>query len=187
MRWLLVIGLMGCADTAELEESLERCMEVATTAVDAKDVAVESERTAVARLEAAEQRIRELELELASTPEAVARRATGEEWLDMTTDPPSISRSQFPTLDELSRSGRVIPQSDDGGFVGYRLAGVRRDRVLDRGGFANGDVIVSVNGEPLTGASGPASGTLPSPLPDEIRIGLIRRGEPMELVFQVVP
>jgi general secretion pathway protein C len=50
----------------------------------------------------------------------------------------------------LLQAARVVPELRDGRAAGFRLHAVRPDGILARIGLRNGDVVVAVNGLPLT-------------------------------------
>lgn len=54
-------------------------------------------------------------------------------------------------LDKVSKMARARPHKDSGGSVdGFRLSGVRRNQLLYKIGIRSGDIVHSVNGQPLT-------------------------------------
>lgn len=135
-------------------------------------------KTATARIEALEQRVAALEERPSVDPDdddldpdtrrralmerLEARRAargavdTGdadpvepEVW-----DGPETAREFFASdasIEDASKMGRfLLHRGADGEFDGYRVSAVRRGSLLDRVGLANGDIIHSVDGLPLT-------------------------------------
>ncbi|RYE88139.1 MAG: hypothetical protein EOO75_13610 [Myxococcales bacterium] len=46
----------------------------------------------------------------------------------------------------LTRSSRLVPEQSHGRTVGVRLFGIRPDTILGRLGFANGDLLRTING-----------------------------------------
>lgn len=54
-------------------------------------------------------------------------------------------------LDDLAKMARARPHKDaDGNVDGFRLSGVRRNKLVYQLGIRSGDVVHSVNGQPLT-------------------------------------
>lgn len=64
-----------------------------------------------------------------------------------------VKRAEFEAFaaapEALARLARVIPWMQDGKVVGYNVFSIRPDSPLARVGFKNGDLIRSINGEPI--------------------------------------
>ena len=89
-------------------------------------------------------------------------------------------------LEGISRMGRaLLHRGPDGEFDGYRLSAIRRNTLADQLGIKNGDIIHSVNGQPLTSVQSAmgAYNTLKSE--GNFCFEITRRGSPVELCYDV--
>jgi S1-C subfamily serine protease len=180
----MLLLLLACAHTPDPE------------AVDARFTALEEARASdAARIDALEQRVEQLETAVTSSRvgsglvegEAGALGAYTGSHCDPDGEsdgfvlPPKGEVSQ----EALLASGRVVPhRAADGTIDGLRLTAIRRGSLLDSCGVRNGDILRSVEGMALTTleeleAAHAAMLDRPS-----FTISLVRRGEPMQLVFR---
>ncbi len=68
---------------------------------------------------------------------------------------PSFMAEQMKSVESLATQVRVVPhKGDDGAIDGYRLSAIRHGSLFDKLGIKNGDVVHTVNGQPLTSAEG---------------------------------
>lgn len=89
-------------------------------------------------------------------------------------------------MEGISRMGRaLLHRGPDGEYDGYRLSAIRRNTLADQLGIKNGDIIHSVNGEPLNSmqAAMGAYNTMRSQ--SNFCFEISRRGSPMELCYEV--
>lgn len=102
-----------------------------------------------------------------------------------------VSRKAFEALladsRALSRGARIIPAKRDGETIGVKLYGMRSSSWLRLLGFENGDLVRTINGQPLTDPA-----TLLDTYPrlraaSSIRIELERRGAPRVHVYDLTP
>lgn len=87
--------------------------------------------------------------------------------------------------ESIFRSARLIPDESNGSVNGMKIYGVRRSSVLGRLGINNGDVLGSVNGQPVTSADGLLEAYQALGRSGEFSINVVRRGTPMTLTYQV--
>lgn len=100
--------------------------------------------------------------------------------------PRELFEKHINDLSSLSRMGRaLLHRGPDGEYDGYRLSALRRNSLPDQLGIQNGDIIHSVNGEPLTSveAAMGAYNTLRSD--SNFCLEISRRGKPTELCYDV--
>jgi hypothetical protein len=83
-----------------------------------------------------------------------------------------------------TRALRVVPSLDGGG--GLRLYGIRPASAVDRLGFENGDVLVSVNGVSVATPDSALNAYGRYRSDDSLTAALLRRGKPTWLHFRVV-
>lgn len=89
-------------------------------------------------------------------------------------------------LDGLSRLGRaLLHRGPDGEFDGYRLSAIRRGTVVDQLGIKNGDIIHSVNGQPLNSVQGAMSAYQNLMNESSFTFEVTRRGQRMTMEYQV--
>ena len=71
--------------------------------------------------------------------------------------PFTISKTQMEMLkqtNELSKMLRIVPHRSSEGYIdGYRLSGIRRGSVPEQLGVKNGDILMAVNGKPMSSMS----------------------------------
>lgn len=89
-------------------------------------------------------------------------------------------------LDSLSRMARARPHKDaDGNVDGFRLSGVRRNKLGYKIGIRSGDVVHSVNGQSLTSLQ-EAMGAMESlKSGSDFEFEITRRGQKKTLKYQV--
>ncbi|MGH1342541.1 MAG: hypothetical protein ACRBN8_13355 [Nannocystales bacterium] len=99
----------------------------------------------------------------------------------------SIDRDRFAELladpSVLARSARIVPSQKDGETVGFKLYGIRRSSLLDKLGFHNGDLLVSVQGRPIGDFDEAleAYAAVSKAPPETLRVTIVRRGVEIEL------
>jgi general secretion pathway protein C len=93
----------------------------------------------------------------------------------------------FDNRDALLRAGRLVPEQQDGGPVGFRLFGVRKDGLLGRLGFENGDRLERVLGKPFTTAEQALEIFSAAQKARIFDVDLARRGAPVRLIVRVDP
>lgn len=101
----------------------------------------------------------------------------------------NVSRSFVDELTEnptnLMRSVRVRPYSRDGQVQGFKLYRIRRNTLLSRLGFRNGDLIKSINGIEITSADRALAAYTKLRRTDSLAVTINRRGRPMSLDFNI--
>ncbi|MEZ4317760.1 MAG: hypothetical protein R3F61_09650 [Myxococcota bacterium] len=90
-------------------------------------------------------------------------------------------------LETLSRSGRLLlHRGDSGEFDGYRLSAIRRGSTGDSCGFANGDIVHSVNGLALDSMTAAMEAYNVVQEAGSYAFAISRRGSPVTLTL-IVP
>ncbi len=98
----------------------------------------------------------------------------------------SVLEGGLADVDAVMHQVRALPHKGaDGAVDGFRLAAIRRGSILAGLGIRNGDIVQAINGYPLTGAEEAMQAFEGSKDATEFRIGIVRRGEPIELVYQI--
>lgn len=102
----------------------------------------------------------------------------------------SVSKDVFDKnindLESLSKMGRaLLHRGADGEYDGYRLSAIRKGTLPDQLGIKNGDIIQSVNGQPLNSmqAAMDAYNTMKSQ--QNFCFTVSRRGTPVEMCYDV--
>lgn len=89
-------------------------------------------------------------------------------------------------LEGLSKMGRaLLHRGADGEFDGYRLSAIRRDTIADKLGIKNGDVIHSVNGQPLNSVQNAMGAYQTMQSQNEFEFEITRRGETQKLKYSI--
>lgn len=89
-------------------------------------------------------------------------------------------------LDAIARMGRAIPhRGTDGEIDGYRLSGIRRHSLGEKLGIKNGDIVHSVNGNPLTSMQGAMQAYTSLQSEGDFEFEITRRGQRMTLEYEV--
>lgn len=89
-------------------------------------------------------------------------------------------------LEGLSKMGRaLLHRGPDGEFDGYRLSAIRRDTIADKLGIKNGDVIHSVNGQPLNSVQNAMGAYQTMQSSSEFEFEVTRRGEVQKLKYTI--
>ncbi len=89
-------------------------------------------------------------------------------------------------LESLSKMGRaLLHRGPDGEYDGYRLSAIRRGTLADQLGIKNGDIIHSVNGEPLTSMQSAMNAYNTMKTQSSFCFEVSRRGTPTELCYDV--
>lgn len=167
MIWIALLGV-GCADVAPLDA------EVASLRKENAELRAQMEAQAeqLAALEKAAH-----PADLPPPPEWLAKDDAGG-WY--------VIRSALPSTDELTRLANASPhRGPDGEYDGYRISAVRRFSALALLGFANGDVVQSVNGTAVVDAESVLAASLALGSANEITVRVIRRGEPIDVVIRI--
>ncbi|MFK7927671.1 MAG: type II secretion system protein GspC [Myxococcota bacterium] len=125
--------------------------------LDSTILAIEWDRVIVKRADGAEEVIlaREESGSTKSSSPVSSGNATDDGIVKEDDENYTISRelvdSTLADLDSVSKMARARPHKDsDGKTDGFRLSGVRRNQMLYKIGIRSGDVVHSVNGQPLT-------------------------------------
>lgn len=95
----------------------------------------------------------------------------------------SVVEQALENLYDLNHGLRILPYERNRRVVGVKLYGVRSRSIVGVAGFRNGDVITTLNGEPVMGTS--TITRLFPRLPTILEIGIIRRGRPGRLVVLI--
>lgn len=89
-------------------------------------------------------------------------------------------------MEGISRMGRaLLHRGPDGEYDGYRLSAIRRNTLADQLGIKNGDIIHSVNGEPLNSMQSAMGAYNTMRSQSNFCFEISRRGSPMELCYEV--
>ncbi|HHO50979.1 MAG TPA: hypothetical protein ENK18_08930 [Deltaproteobacteria bacterium] len=89
-------------------------------------------------------------------------------------------------LEGISRMGRaLLHRGPDGEFDGYRLSAIRRNTLADQLGIKNGDIIHSVNGQPLNSVQSAMGAYNTMKTESNFCFEITRRGSPVELCYDV--
>jgi type II secretory pathway component PulC len=89
-------------------------------------------------------------------------------------------------LEGISRMGRaLLHRGPDGEFDGYRLSAIRRNTLADQLGIKNGDIIHSVNGQPLNSVQAAMTAYNTMQTQSSFCFEISRRGTPTELCYEV--
>ncbi|MDC0674567.1 PDZ domain-containing protein [Nannocystis radixulma] len=100
-----------------------------------------------------------------------------------------VKRAEFDAFvaapETAPRLARVIPAMRDGKTVGFNLYSIRAGSPLALFGFKNGDLVRSVNGEPIDGIDAALRLYSQMRLLDRWTIAGTRKGEPFELTIAV--
>ncbi|MFH0796807.1 MAG: PDZ domain-containing protein [Candidatus Omnitrophota bacterium] len=82
---------------------------------------------------------------------------------------------------------RIAPVVTEGKVTGYRVKNIEPNSLASRYGFQNGDVVTKVNGSPLESLSR-LSNIYRSMEPGKpVSVEVVRAGQPITLLFQVLP
>lgn len=115
---------------------------------------------------------------------AVVREAPAQsEWVAVAHVSRSTVELALSNLYELNPSLRILPYERDHRPVGVKLFGIRRHSILGAAGFVNGDVIHTINGEPVMNPNC-CDQVLATP-PQVVELGVTRRGRPGRLVVLI--
>ena len=84
------------------------------------------------------------------------------------------------------RNARVVPVTGvDGRIAGVRLFGASGGTYLARLGFESGDLLQTINGYDVTSPEKSLEAYSRLRSADELRVGIVRRGIPMTLVYRI--
>jgi hypothetical protein len=87
----------------------------------------------------------------------------------------------------LLGTARIVPSQHEGVVTGVRLYGIRRGSTLDLLGFQNGDELQTINGFDVSSPERALEAYARIRGASELRVGMVRRGAPLELVYRVTP
>ena len=89
-------------------------------------------------------------------------------------------------LSELGKQARVIPNYRNGRYEGFKLIGVRPGSLYRALGIRSGDIILSINGEPLNSPNRALE--LYSKLQHETQlvVGIKRRGKTLTSIYNII-
>ncbi len=166
--------LSGCAASAP----------GAPPAASAERESCERERADLERrLAAAEQRIEELET---APPASVAPEAVPDETGTIRL---KLERAAFDALfqdqQQLMRSGRAVPVTENGRMTGIRLFGIRAGSPLAELGYQNGDIVRRLNDHELVSMEKALEAYDSARRARELRVDMIRRGKPLRVVIEI--
>jgi general secretion pathway protein C len=85
----------------------------------------------------------------------------------------------------LMKSVRVVPEKQDGVFVGLRLSGIKRDSLLGAVGLRNGDRLESINGFALSSPQKALEAYAKLVTAERLDVRLQRAGQPVELKLNI--
>lgn len=85
----------------------------------------------------------------------------------------------------LARSARVIPAMDDGVQRGFKLYGMRRQTILDRLGFENGDRVLTINGMTLDSPDRALEAYAALRETKQLEVEIERRGKTQKLSLEI--
>lgn len=85
----------------------------------------------------------------------------------------------------LMRSVRVVPEKQNGVFVGLRLSGIKRDSVLGAVGLRNGDRLESINGFALSSPQKALEAYARLVTAKRFDVRIQRAGQPVELTLNI--
>ena len=89
-------------------------------------------------------------------------------------------------LSQISKMGRaLLHRGPDGEFDGYRLSAIRRNTLADQLGIKNGDIIHSVNGQPLNSVQNAMGAYQGLQSESELTFEVTRRGQPVTLKYRI--
>jgi general secretion pathway protein C len=79
----------------------------------------------------------------------------------------------------------LLHRGPDGEYDGYRLSAIRRNTIADQLGIKNGDIIKSVNGQPLNSMQAAMGAYTTMRTQSSFCFQISRRGSPQELCYDV--
>ncbi len=89
-------------------------------------------------------------------------------------------------LESLSKMGRaLLHRGPDGEYDGYRLSAIRKGSLPDQLGIKNGDIIQSVNGQPLNSMQAAMESYNTMKTQQNFCFTISRRGTPTEMCYDV--
>jgi len=101
----------------------------------------------------------------------------------------TISRAELQRLLEnptwLTRQARVIPSMKDGHSQGFKLYAVRSTSLPAAIGFKNGDLLVSINGRPMTDPETALTAYAALRTADNLKFAIERKGQPRTLTLKI--
>lgn len=98
----------------------------------------------------------------------------------------SLLDKHLADIEGLSRLGRaLLHRGPDGNFDGYRLSAIRRGTIADQLGIKNGDVVHSVNGQPLDSVQGAMNAYQNMMNDSNFSFEVTRRGQKVTLDYQI--
>lgn len=98
----------------------------------------------------------------------------------------ALMRRALAQQEALFRSARLIPNEGENGVVaGMKIYGIRRSSVLGRLGLQNGDVLSTVNGQPMNSADTLVQSYSLLGRSGSFNIAVVRHGQPMNITYDV--
>jgi len=101
----------------------------------------------------------------------------------------TISRAELQRLLEnpawLTRQARIIPSVKDGHSQGLKLYAIRSASFPGAIGFKNGDLLVSINGRPMTDPETALAAYTTLRTADTLKFAVERKGEPRTLTLKI--
>src|SRR5262245_17993201 len=79
----------------------------------------------------------------------------------------------------------LLHRGPDGEYDGYRLSAIRRNTLADQLGIKNGDIIKSVNGQPLNSVQSAMTAYNTMRSESSFCFEISRRGSPQQLCYEV--
>jgi type II secretory pathway component PulC len=159
---------------------------------DRKVVSIENDKVGLERQDGTVEYLTMGTGELVRAPSGTETAATGEEGgvTQVSENKFVVSRDMFEKnindLEGISRMGRaLLHRGPDGEFDGYRLSAIRRNTLADQLGIKNGDIIHSVNGQPLNSVQAAMTAYNTMQTQQNFCFEISRRGTPTELCYEV--
>jgi general secretion pathway protein C len=118
-----------------------------------------------------------------------ARAATGSGIQQLAENEYSVARSEVDSalenMSQLFTQIRAVPHFEGGQSVGFRLFAIRRGSLFDRIGLKNGDIIRSINGNPMNDP-GKAMALLQQLRDDNnLDVDITRNQQPQKLTYTI--
>jgi len=88
---------------------------------------------------------------------------------------------------ELMRSARIVPHISGGRVIGFKLYGIRTGGLMGQLGLKNGDVVRSVNGQPLTSPHQALTIYSQIRTMTKVTLEITRLGRPITLRYTILP
>ncbi len=159
---------------------------------DAEVIRIEAKKVTIRRGDGSEEvlELGDSQMPKASTPSGTPAEGP-EEGISKVSDTEfTISRDTFnkyiSDLEKLSGLGRgLLHRGPDGSFDGYRLTAIRRNSIAEQLGIQNGDVIHTVNGQPLNSVQSAMNAYSSMSSAAQFQFEVTRRGEKTNLTYNI--